>query len=222
MKILGKPLRSLALAAANGLMPGLIRTLGASARVRLEGLEFIRTRVFPKSVIFAFWHEQLVNVTAFLAIRASGLGVTILIGSHSDGEIIARVVEGLGLNTVRGSKTRGGAAAIGGLLQVLKEGRCVVFTPDGPRGPRRQAKEGVIVIAQRSGAPIIPVAVLARPSLHAGSWDRMEVPLPFARVHAIEGEPIIIPPGADAEEREAYRARLQQELNMLAERAARE
>lgn len=220
MKIFRKQVQKMTVALAGGPVAKLIRVVGATGRVKFDGMENVRTKKLSKPVIFAFWHEHIINITAFLGTRLPNQGLTILIGNHSDAEIIARVCGGIGIDTVRGSKTRGGAAALEGILRVLGEGKCVVFTPDGPRGPRRQAKEGVIVAAQRSGIPIVPITAIARPSLHAGSWDRMEIPLPFASVRAVEGENIFVPPGADAEERERCRARLQQELNTIAEKGA--
>jgi hypothetical protein len=169
-------------------------------------------------VIYAFWHEHLLNITSYFGTRCGGTGLTILIGRHFDGEIIARVVEGLRMATVRGSKTRGGLEAVEGLLRVLKEGRSIVFTPDGPKGPRREAKDGIIVLAQRSGAPIVPIAAVARPAVHARSWDRLELPLPFSLVHAEEGEPILVPSGAGSEGRENARARLESALKEMAAR----
>jgi len=220
VKLFRRPLQKLTVAAASGPLVWLIRGMGATGRLRFDGMDNVRSRKLAKPVIFAFWHEHLINITAYLGTRLSNQGLTILIGNHSDAEIIARVCGGIGIDTVRGSKTRGGAVAFEGILRVLKEGRCVVFTPDGPRGPRRQAKDGVIVAAQRAGVPIVPITAVARPSVHARSWDRMEIPLPFASIRAVEGENIIVPPGADAEERERCRARLQQELNTIAEKAA--
>ena len=220
MKLFRKQVQQLTVAAAGGPVAWLIRGIGATGRVKFEGMDNVRDRNLAKPVIFAFWHEHLLNITAYLGTRLPNQGLTILIGNHSDAEIIARVCGGIGIDTVRGSKTRGGAAAVEGLLRVLGSGRSVVFTPDGPRGPRRQAKDGVIVTAQRAGIPIVPITAIARPALHVKSWDRLEIPFPFASVRAVEGENIIVPPGADAEERERCRARLQQELNTIAERAA--
>lgn len=220
MKLFRKPLQKLTVAAAGGPLAWAIRGMGATGRVKFDGMENVRNRRLAKPVIFAFWHEHIINITAYLGTRLPNQGLTILIGHHSDAEIIARVCGGIGIDTVRGSKTRGGAAAVEEILRVLKEGRSVVFTPDGPRGPRRQAKDGVIVTAQRSGIPIVPITAIARPAFHIGSWDRMEIPCPFASVRAVEGENIIVPPGASTEEREKYRARLQQELNAIAEKAA--
>jgi len=214
--------RAAALAAAGGPGAWLLRLLGATGRVSVKGLPRTRDWRLQNGVIYAFWHEHLLNITAYFGTRCAGLGLTILIGHHLDGEIIARIVRGLRMETVRGSKTRGGMAAVEGLLRVLKEGRSIVFTPDGPRGPRRTAKDGVIVLAQRAGVPIVPITAVARPSVHAGSWDRMELPFPFSRVRAAEGEPIRVSPGAGAAEREKARARLEQELNSLADRAEEE
>lgn len=221
MRLGREAVRAAALALAGGPGALFLRFLGATGRRRIEGFRRARDWRVKRGVIYAFWHEHLINITSYFGTRSGGTGLTILIGHHLDGEIIARVVKGLRMETVRGSKTRGGAQAAAELLGTLRAGKSIVFTPDGPKGPRRTAKEGVIVLAQRSGAPIVPIAAVARPSLHAGSWDKMELPFPFSRVLAAEGEPFRIPAGAGPTEREHARERLERELNGMAERLER-
>jgi len=218
MKRLRRWLQALAIVTAPWLGGWLMRLLGLSARVEIRGFEAAvgKGRRAVPSAIYAFWHDQLLNMSAFAATRFKH--VAILVSHHRDGEIIARVVKALGLDVIRGSSTRGGAKAIAELAEYLRSGGSVVFTPDGPRGPRHKASEGVILLAQRLNKPVVPVACVALPVWRAGSWDRLAVPLPFARVVGIEGEPISIPRDADRARREQLRMKLEKALENLTER----
>ncbi|MEK7767784.1 MAG: DUF374 domain-containing protein, partial [bacterium] len=119
----------------------------------------------------------------------------------------------------RGSTTRGGAEAGGELVRYLRGGGSLVWMPDGPKGPRHRASEGVLVLAQRAGVRIVPAACAVAPRMRIRSWDRMQVPAPFARMIAVGGEPLDVPEGATREEREALRAELERRLEALTARA---
>jgi lysophospholipid acyltransferase (LPLAT)-like uncharacterized protein len=101
---------------------------------------------------------------------------------HGDGEIIARVMASLGFDAVRGSSSRGGARALLESVRLLRSGRTVAFTPDGPRGPRRVSAPGAAAAAVRSGAPVIALGMRASRFWQLKSWDRLTIPKPFARV----------------------------------------
>ena len=144
-------------------------------------------------VIVAFWHARLL----MMPFAYPGRPAAILISQHRDGEYITRIAERLGFTVVRGSATRGGARAFMQLIRSLREGNNVVITPDGPKGPRQQAKSGVIELARLSGMPLLPVAFGAWPRTIMKSWDRFLLPHPFGRAVFVWGEPIYVP--ADAE-----------------------
>ena len=93
------------------------------------------------------------------------------------------------------------------------------MTPDGPRGPRHRASQGAVLLAQRLERPLIPVACAARPVWRAGSWDRLAVPLPFAKVLGVEGKPIVVPKGADKARREQLTREMERALENLTEEA---
>jgi lysophospholipid acyltransferase (LPLAT)-like uncharacterized protein len=188
--------------------------MGATLRTRLRGLDFYRTgSPVPEPTIFAFWHDQLlVMITALIG---RGRKYAALASQHPDAEPVARLISKLGLDVVRGSSTRGGLHALGELAGYLRKGGSAVFTPDGPRGPRHEAGEGVITLARRAGVRIVPVACAIRPRLVAGSWDRLQVPLPFAAVVVMAGSAIRVPESADAGERAKVRDRLGRALNEL-------
>ena len=116
---------------------------------------------------------------------------------------------------MRGSSSRRGAQALIELVSVLREGKHVAITPDGPRGPRYTIQPGIISLAQLSGAPIVPAGAKISAMKELRSWDRFQVPLPFARCELSFGPPIRVPRRASAEELEAIRARLEAEMNRL-------
>jgi lysophospholipid acyltransferase (LPLAT)-like uncharacterized protein len=107
-----------------------------------------------KNIILAFWHAQQLMIP----FGYRGPGAHVLISQHRDGEIIARIIATFGHRAVRGSSTRGGAAALRELIRLGRSGKDVVVTPDGPKGPAQVAKMGVIQLARASGLPIVPLA----------------------------------------------------------------
>jgi len=113
-----------------------------------------------------------------------------MISASRDGELVARLVERLGFDTVRGSSSRGGTAAAMQMIERLKNGQIGAMICDGPRGPRHQMKPGAPYMAIQASADVIPVAFAASSAWTFNSWDRFTVPKPFARVHLLYGEPI--------------------------------
>ena len=126
-------------------------------------------------VIYAFWHGNL-----FPLLYANKFqGVTVLVSTHSDGEYMARIIEPLGYKVVRGSSTGNG---VKGILEFLKSDKgSFAITPDGPKGPRHQVKDGILRLAELTGLPIIPVGIGISRKVSFGSWDRFSLPLPFSR-----------------------------------------
>ena len=153
------------------------------------------------TAIVVFWHEYLPAVPV-LWWRAreqnASLSLNALISRHRDGRMIAGIMRGWGIGTVDGSSARpgkrdkGGAAALRSLLTLLREKKIVALTPDGPRGPRRTMQPGAAHLAALSGVHVVPIAARCRPSLRVSSWDRMMLPLPFARGAILCGPPIAI------------------------------
>jgi lysophospholipid acyltransferase (LPLAT)-like uncharacterized protein len=115
----------------------------------------------------------------------------------------------------RGSSRRGGVSLLRELVRVVRDGGLVAIMPDGPVGPARVAKSGVIEVARLTGEPIVPVALSARPCLRFRSWDRMLLPPPFARVVCRYGEPLPVAPRARGPEREVLRAALDAQLDAM-------
>lgn len=169
-------------------------------------------------VIFTLWHGRLLPLTYFHRRRA----ITAIISRSEDGEYIARLVEGWGYETVRGSTSRGGSAALRGLVKAARAGRSLAITPDGPRGPRQRLQPGVITAAQMTGLPILPLCCGASRAWWPGSWDRFCVPKPFARVRVLYGQPRRVPRDATESELERHAAELEAEMNAMIEDADRD
>jgi hypothetical protein len=172
-----------------------------------------------KPFIIAFWHGRLLILPAMWPTSAK---ISMLISMHRDGELIANAIGYFGHGTVRGSaakpgsaKDRGGVAALRGMLKALKANEYVGITPDGPRGPRMRASEGIVTVARMSGVPIIPCSYGARTRKVLGSWDRFVIPLPFTRGVIVWGEPIYIAREADAAALETARLTVEAGLNAV-------
>lgn len=166
----------------------LLNLLGLTWRVEVAG----RYDVYPRRKkaikrIYCFWHNRLLG----LAFTERKKNVGILISSHFDGEIIARIVKRMGYHPLRGSSTRGGTS---GLLSMLRNEDVwyLAITVDGPRGPRGVVKPGVIFLAAKSGLEIVPVSCDTNRKWVLPSWDNFQIPKPFARVKVSMGNPLVI------------------------------
>lgn len=190
---------------ARVLGPPFVRALGATWRVRFDPPD-LRERLASRGpAVYAFWHGRLLMPTAIF----TGLGTVVMVSRHADGEVIARIVERLGHATVRGSGTRGGAAALLEMVEALRSGRSGVFTPDGPRGPRERAHPGAVYAASRAGVPLVPIGAAARSGRTLRSWDGFRIPRPFTRVAIVEGEILHPPPDLEGAPLEAFRLRFE-------------
>lgn len=159
-------------------------------------------------VLFALWHARQFPVVW----THRGRGIVVLVSRHQDGELITRIVRRFGFGAARGSSTRGGGAAVLAMRRAVQAGQCIGITPDGPRGPAEQAKDGVVFLAGQLGVRVVPLASAARDAWVMRSWDRFRIPKPFARVVVIAGAPLAIAPGRDAETTARERARIEAAL----------
>ncbi|MFO0908837.1 MAG: lysophospholipid acyltransferase family protein [Isosphaeraceae bacterium] len=162
--------------------------------------------------IYAFWHEALLAPVRYRA------RVRVLISKHADGELIARAAQALGFGVVRGSTTRGGGEALVELWHCSNAAH-LIFTPDGPRGPRRTVQPGMLMLASRSGLPIVPVGVAYTRCWRFKSWDRFALPLPFCQCLFVASEAIQVPPDADRKSLDEYRRLVEQRMNEATELA---
>jgi lysophospholipid acyltransferase (LPLAT)-like uncharacterized protein len=188
-----------------------LRLWFATIRLRWSGSEFAGPPRGRRNAIFVFWHQRLL---CFLYTHRGSEG-HVLVSRSRDGEIVARLLLGLGFAPVRGSSRRGGAGAVRELLDVVGDGRDVGITPDGPRGPARVCKPGAIYLASRSGLPLVPLSVSYRRFWALQSWDRFQLPWPWTSAVVHAGEPIWVPADLDAEGVEAWRARVEAALEQV-------
>lgn len=158
-----------------------------------------------RPLILAFWHERLPLMPILFRLAseqekaAARLVPHVLVSQHRDGRFIGTVVAPFGFRMVYGSSTRGGAQALVEMLRVLRAGNPIAITPDGPRGPRRQAAPGAVQLAALAGVPVVPVGGATTRHRLLPSWDRMMLPLPFGRGVIVCGAPLHVPrDGADA------------------------
>ena len=163
-------------------------------------------------VIFCSWHDQLLMMV--MAYR--GPGAKILISSSKDGELIARTMGFFGQGAVRGSSSRGGRAAFKELLDLSKEPVDLGVTPDGPRGPRHELKDGIAQLARLSGRPVVPLAFVCSLGHRFNSWDRFLVPYPFGRAVYSFGDPVWFD---KLEGIERFRERLSEAIRLNQQRA---
>jgi lysophospholipid acyltransferase (LPLAT)-like uncharacterized protein len=186
---------------------GLIRLWMCTVRHRKTGSAASTQPADPRVAryIYAFWHESLLLPTTFKT------PCRVLIRQHADGELIAQICLSLGFQVVRGSTTRGGAGA---MLNMANKGQAahLAFTPDGPRGPRRQAQLGVIAVASLTGLPIVAYGVAYGRAWRARNWDRFAVPLPFTTAYGVVAPELRVPPKLDREELERYRRLFEERL----------
>ncbi|MGE0370708.1 MAG: lysophospholipid acyltransferase family protein [Gammaproteobacteria bacterium] len=172
-----------------------------TTRWTLEGEATLAHHVSGHPAIFAFWHEHLPLLPALVmtARRMPGFcvpSVHTLVSHHRDGRLIGNIVRRFDIELVLGSSSRGGADSLRRLKQLVDGGSVIGITPDGPRGPRRQAAPGIAQLAALTGVPVVPCAVITARHVRLGTWDRMVLPLPFGRGVLVCGPAIRVERGA--------------------------
>lgn len=192
----------------------LMRLWFATCRVRVHGREHLQSLLDAgKPVIVSFWHYALLLV--FYQLRNySGVA---MVSASRDGEYIARLARQFGLETARGSRNKNGVQALKDLLKAARAGKNTAIVADGSQGPPMVAQPGAILLASRTGVPILPVAWSASRYLSINSWDRTAAPRPFATVDFIYGEPLYVPADIKGDGIEEYRGKLEERLNLLYE-----
>ncbi len=196
----------------------LIRFLGISWRFRETHGEHLRSALeSERPVVGAFLHGRLFQILYYMSRPQRGRWMA-MCSKSLDGEAMTKVEKALGYEVVRGSSNVGGFEALVEMIRRVRKdpglGSCLAV--DGSQGPRGIVQSGVISLAQRTGGSILPVASSAKPAfVFQRSWDRTALPLPFAKVHVVYGEPIEVPPKLRPPETEAIRKRLEETLHAL-------
>jgi len=193
----------------------LARSICATLRIHCDNLEGVNPG--GKGSILVTWHGRSI-IPAYLF---RNRGYWALISLSKDGEMQNDIFRRLGFQIVRGSTGRGGVRGALQMARKVKEGGVLAFTPDGPRGPTHKVQPGVILMAEKSGAPIVPIGVSASRRWLAGSWDSYMVPKPFAQGFTLIGEPIYVPPRCSEQDREEMCVRVEIAINRLEREAER-
>src|SRR5467141_3806453 len=195
-----------------------IRVLGPTLRFEVLGGQQAGRDYRPQQPpkIYAFWHRCIIAGAWYFRNRNAVLMNT----TNFDGQWTRRVIERLGYGTAQGSSTRGGLRGLAVMAQRLEEGLDAAFTIDGPRGPRYVAKPGPVMLARRSGCPILVFHIgVDRGKTFERTWDHFLLPAPFARTVILFAPPIYVPKDADAELMEAKHAGMQRELERVRDMA---
>lgn len=200
-----------------GIAGRLIRLLKRTVTLTVVGDENL-TGVINSGgkAIFVFWHGNML----IPIMRHIDTGVLALVSEHGDGEIIARILNSLGCDFIRGSTTRGGARALKDMMKILKSPGIIAITPDGPTGPFRTFKIGAVILAHRTNVPIIPMSAYTNKPRFLKSWDKFHVVIPFTKCVLMYGEPVHIERDlneTELEEKRKYLEALVRDLDGKAE-----
>lgn len=194
----------------------IVALLGSTLRWRTEGLEHLAAvAAGGRQPVMAFWHGRILPATYFFRRR----GIVVITSENFDGEWIAGIIERFGYGTARGSTSRGGRKALLQLTRDMAAGKAAGFTVDGPRGPAGVAQAGAVWLARATGNPVLPFHLEASRHWTLHSWDRTQIPKPFATVSLVVGEPFDVPGGGDDEAIESARTLLEARLHALETRA---
>ena len=171
-----------------------------------------------ENFIGSLWHNRLLVLPFILRRFLPNRHGAALISASRDGDLLTDAIERFGYNVVRGSSSRMGATALLQLENILAGGGDVVITPDGPRGPAYELGQGIVFLAQKTGAAVVPINMEYSSCWRFKSWDRFILPRPFSKIQVIFGQPHRVAKTTTAEEFEIERARLQSAMMALVQR----
>lgn len=184
--------------------------------LRIHAIGFDEVQKIPGSKIYSGWHGKTFSAATFFR----KMGVYTIISHSKDGDMQNIIFRKFGFKTIRGSTGRGGVKAAIESIEALKRGEKMAFTPDGPRGPSGVVQGGIVLMAKKSGANIVPVGVSADRKWEAPTWDKYMVPKPFAHCFMVFGEPISVPADATEDTLESIRQQLEIQMHGLEHHAA--
>ena len=190
-----------------------IRLLGPTLRYEVMGWQHAeRVYASKKQIIWAFWHRVIIPIVWWYRNH----GVVIMNTTAFDGQWTRKVIEWLGFGTAQGSSSRGGLRGLAVMAKRLSEGVDCGFTIDGPRGPRYVAKPGPVILARKTGCPVMVFHIgVDRGITFEKTWDHFLLPKPFARAVILFAPPIYVPPDANPEALEAKHTEMQRELERV-------
>jgi len=193
----------------------MIKILGRTTRFEVNGWEHWETATRDGKIpIYTFWHNRIFLATYFWRRRR----IVVMTSQSFDGEYIARFIQRFGYGAARGSSTRGATGAIVEMVRLMRAGCPAAFTIDGPKGPRYVVKPGALILAKKTGNPILPFGITAEKFWEQKSWDRLQVPRPLTRARVEIAAPIFVPADADDAIMESKKKELQRALDQITDR----
>jgi len=194
-------------------------SVSATLRWRWEDGSGLLENGGKEPVIFCLWHNRLalslILFRRYVQARQPQRKMAALVSASRDGGMLARVLELFGVEPVRGSSSRRGSQALRELVLAAERGRDLAITPDGPRGPCYVVQEGIVSLAQITGRAIIPASFHLSWKWRLKSWDRFQVPLPFACCTVSIGQPVWVPEDTKAADRETFRLELENRMKAI-------
>ncbi len=188
------------------------RMLFATCTIRVHGQRhWDKMGARKEPAIASFWHYSIFFILYYMRKENS----VAMVSASKDGEFVARVVEKMGYETVRGSRKRGGVQAIKGLIRHMRNGKSAAIVADGSQGPERVVQAGCIILASRAQAPVLPLIWSCSRYKRFGSWDGTVLPLPFSTIDFFYGEPLVVPAKIKSDGIEKYRLLLEKQLNSM-------
>ena len=189
------------------------KVLSATWRIRISGMDRRRRAVESgrtKGILIASFHEN----AAAGVLSHQGQPICQMISRSKDGEIVAFIGEKMGYMAIRGSSSRGSKEARDAMVSAVTSGLIGAITVDGPRGPRRVLKSGIVDVARKTGAPVIPTTCVGSSMwILRKTWDQTRIPKPFSRVLVHYGEPIVVPSNVQDDQFLDYLNRIAVDLN---------
>lgn len=186
--------------------------IGKTVRFQIEGWEILeKVERDGKIPILAFWHNRIFLATYYFRFR----GIIVMSSQSFDSEYVARFIQRFGFGIVKGSSTRGGVGGLIEMIRLMKKGFPTGFSVDGPKGPVYQAKTGTLLLAKKTGNPVLPFSVEAENYWTIKSWDKLQIPKPFTRSKIFIAEPINVSKNADDSEMKNKHLELQKKLDEL-------
>jgi lysophospholipid acyltransferase (LPLAT)-like uncharacterized protein len=194
----------------------LIKLIGRTVKFEIDGWEnWEAASQDGRPPIYTFWHNRVFLATYFWRRRR----IVVMTSRSFDGEYIARFIQRFGYGAARGSSTRGATGAVVEMVRLMRAGCPTAFTIDGPKGPRYVAKMGAVLLAKKTGNPILPFTITADRFWEAKkSWDGFQVPKPFTRARVNIAAPIYVTADANEDELKAKRDDLQSALDEITQR----
>jgi lysophospholipid acyltransferase (LPLAT)-like uncharacterized protein len=197
---------------ADWIFYALIGLIGRTLRFETKGAENLESiEQIGKIPIYSLWHNRIFAGTFYLRKRK----IVVITSQSFDGEYIARFLLRFGFGAVRGSSTRGGIGALIEMIRLMRQGLPMAFTVDGPKGPKYVAKSGAILLAKKTGNPILPFSVESEKFWTVKSWDNLQIPKPFSRAIFCYSNPIHVASDANEQEIEKKLEELQAKLDGL-------